>query len=916
MYVSNNYIVPTEVGYSLRRASDGSINTRRFKNTFDYSLDLIKLREVYTKVYRNRGFSFRIGEKEYTSQIINVTFKYSNKLFNLVGKDIYVRYGYDANHLEFNDCISIKDGKLVGIQINSPVISSCDIQLLEKCFYYSEEDHKYHAGTIPTLNTRENLRKELYAHGFWCDGIHYVRFKRSSGSARVGKCLFINERLYPKMHKWDMCGLKVTDGQEIDLAALESYISLSSSSIIDTLEIKPNNILVIDDYESIFTDEVIATREKDGHLESCQETVSIKNSIWDGQSLIDVSLLGDYTRYGMVLLRNRFFKSCCFNTNIQEWLLDNRITSIDQLNGFTLAEDIKDIKLITTPSSIKYLKFGSLEQWLENITSTFGIVKHDKKTHYFNGTMVKTHYQLINTLQMTYAEVEELLKPSLEFKRMMRDDPAILRFFIKYPANHQFKDEALLSDNDIIFNLLGLNDKFTQTELYCKFRDTLFASYIKDLKSGHVFVEGNYSTLLGNPYEMLQAAIGQFKGESFIGTGNVHTKRFEYGKRILGSRSPHVCAGNVWLTNNVESEAIDKYFNLTTEIVCINSIDENILQRLSGADFDSDTVLLTNNKLLITAAIRNYDRFKVSTNLVTASKVKRYYTSEQQADLDVKTSVNKIGEIVNLSQVLNSLYWDNINKGQMFTENHELYCDICTLNAMSGLEIDAAKKEFAVNNAMELTRMREKYEDMLKDDSGKTVKPYFFSHILKAKSKKKKFYNPNKKAYLKHETAMDYLNVIVDENKYYAPEQTITYLPFSEILNKELYDWRKVNHKVITEIIPMTKTFKGQVKELFAKKEDGSKKSELYSAYIQLREEFVDQLNKITMNHSTMYSILKEIEKEKNKDIQVTLFHLLFSTHNNRFYELIKSSQCPVASIIEDDGGDIEIFGRKYTKKG
>lgn len=583
LYVSNNYNVPTDVGYSLK-TKDGNVNTRRFKNTFDYSLDLIKLREVYSKVFRNRGFSFYKGEKEYTSQIINVTFKYSNKLFNLVGKNTYVRFGYDVKQMGFHDCVSIKDGQLVGIQTNTSATSPCDPELLGKCFNYSEGEKEYQIGSIPTLNTREKLRNELYANGFWCDGIHYVRFKRSSGSARVGKCLFINERLYPKMHKWDMCGLKVVKGQEIDLAALESYISLSSSSIIDTLEIQPHNILVIDDFESVFIDEVIATRENGGHLISSQEKVTIKNSIWDGQSLIDKSLLGDYARYGMVLLRNRFFKSCCFNTNIQDWLIDNKITSINQLKGFTLAKDIKDIKLITTPSSIKYLKFASLEQWLNNITSTFGIVKHDKKTHYFGGSMVKTHYQLINTLQMTFEEVQALLAPSLDFKRLMRDDPAVLRFYIKYPENHDFKDEALLSDNDIIFNLLGLNEDFTKTNLYCKFRDTLFASYIKELKSGHVYVEGNYSTLLGNPLEMLRASIGKFNGESSIGIGTIHTKRFPYGSQLLGSRSPHVCAGNIWLPMNTANEAIDNYFNLTNEIVCINSIGENVLQRLSGAD--------------------------------------------------------------------------------------------------------------------------------------------------------------------------------------------------------------------------------------------------------------------------------------------------------------------------------------------
>ena len=34
------------------------------------------------------------------------------------------------------------------------------------------------------------------------------------------------------------------------------------------------------------------------------------------------------------------------------------------------------------------------------------------------------------------------------------------------------------------------------------------------------------------------------------------------------------------------------------QVTVINSIEENILERLSGSDFDSDTMLITDNKLL------------------------------------------------------------------------------------------------------------------------------------------------------------------------------------------------------------------------------------------------------------------------------------------------------------------------------
>ena len=130
------------------------------------------------------------------------------------------------------------------------------------------------------------------------------------------------------------------------------------------------------------------------------------------------------------------------------------------------------------------------------------------------------------------------------------------------------------------------------------------------------------------------------------------------------------------------------YFNLSEQIICINAINENILQRLAGADYDSDTILITDNPVLLAAAKKNYDKFLVPTSCVESTKTKRYYSPEEQCDLDYKTSSNKIGEIVNLSQVLNSLFWDQYNSGTPIEELMPIYYDVCQLSVMSGIEID------------------------------------------------------------------------------------------------------------------------------------------------------------------------------------------------------------------------------------
>lgn len=65
----------------------------------------------------------------------------------------------------------------------------------------------------------------------------------------------------------------------------------------------------------------------------------------------------------------------------------------------------------------------------------------------------------------------------------------------------------------------------------------------------------------------------------------------------------------------------------------------------SKGDYDSDTILITDHPKLIEIAKRHDGEFLVPTNMISSEKIKRHFTSEDKADLDIKTSVNKIGEI-------------------------------------------------------------------------------------------------------------------------------------------------------------------------------------------------------------------------------------------------------------------------------
>lgn len=876
----------------------------------DYSLDTIQLEKVYTKATRRKNFTFTVDDRTYTQQIINVNFNYNCYEYNNSG-NTYVKAGYNVDDCKFEDCVYILDGQLIGIKINNKIQKPINEDLLGKYFRYDETENEYKkVKKPPTVLNREELRKHIYEYGFVCDGIKYVRYKRSSGSSRIGKCLFINEKLYKKMSKFDNCGIEIYDGKEIDLAAFESYISLTSSSIIDTINIEPKNILIIEDYESKFKDKVVSVEEQNGELIATEKETEISNSIWDGQSLMDISLFGKYSDKGMLLLRNRFFKSCAFNCNLQQWFKDNNITSVKQLNGFTLAQDIDDVKLITTPSSIKYMKFGSKEDWLKHIDSTFGIVKYEKKPKFQDGTMVLTHYQLLNTLQMTYEEVEELLEPSFDYMNKLRTDPDVLRKHIEFPYDDEGIIRALDSREKIIFKLLSVNDRFVKTKLYNDFKSGLIDSIRKDLRTGKILVNGNYSTLLGNGLEMLKHAIYKFNYTSELNGYEVISKRFKPNINILASRSPHICAGNIGLLNNVSNDKYDKYFNLTQEIICVNAINTNIQQRFNGLDYDSDTVLLTDNQILINAAKRNYNNFLVPTNDVPMNKMQRHYTNEHKTDLDYKTSVNKIGEIVNLSQKLNSILWDNLNKGRNISDIQDLYLDICKLAILSNIEIDKAKKETIINTEKELRKCKAKY-------NLQGVKPLFFKFI-----DKKKGYDTDNIKYRHYNTAMDYAIDIIDDNKFTRgknldKELFVNILKNPNVTNESLkqrYYYQRLDFALNN--IKEAKTKLDNIHSKIRNTNNNIIKESLNTEIDYTKRKYHKAVNSILRNQAVVYLLFKELDKEENKGLLfLTLEILLYNPFPNEYFlNLLNESKEDLNKLVEDKDGDIILYQRTFKR--
>ena len=809
---------------------------RMFRNFLDNSLDLIELEKAYKRICRKK-FSFRdkFGN-DYTLAVVNVKFNFIHRSEN--GKTVKIR----------------------------------------------------------------QLREYFYENGFYIDGIHYVRYKRSAGSSREGKCLFIDERLYKAMAKWSECGLK----PKTDLASWESYKALSLSSLKGMVNIPLECILFVPDYKSTFTDEVVSVEMQDGALTAAHKQTEISNDIWDGESLLDESVFrGNYADKHMLLLRNKFFKSCAFRTKLQKWFQDKNIT-LEELKsrGFvTFATDINKIVMVTTPNSLKYLKFAggfterNIRKWIENINDTFGVVKWDKSTRFFHGKMVQSSYQLLNTLGLTETQAAELLKPSIDYISLLRKDVDFMRYhFTDAFAREKDDEEPVRPDGladraDVIFTLMHKCSHFDETELYANFRNDVVKSLKERLKRGHILVNGTNATLFGNGPELLKYIAGE-EIISELHSGQTYCKRFADKTKLLCARSPHITMGNLYSAENNMQGEIWNYFDLGENIVCVNAIEENIQQRLNGCDYDSDTMLLTDDKLLVETAEKYKDLFKVPVCKIETVKKE----NQTLPELDHDTSNNKIGEIVNLSQKLNSLIWDKIHKGESEEKIKEIYGDVCKLAVLSGLEIDKAKRAYDIVNAgKELIALRKKYDK---------PSPVFFQEIDESNKEKQ---------YIFYDTAMDYVYAIASKIHFRkGREQFCLYRPISEQLAYNLASGNATEYRHKDKIVGIIDDVKAKTNRLYMelRTADEQEREVIYAQISDIKTERDKLVNKWLTNENVLMLVLRHYEKNSSSDWRIYAALINHPVFSDLLFELYDR----FPKIEENESGKYLLYGRKFAK--
>lgn len=456
--------------------------------------------------------------------------------------------------------------------------------------------------------------------------IHYEMLFRTSAKAKLGQVIFINSKLYDIAYDWLTIGLgKKMSHDNAKIVEMSAYAPLTTSTIIGTLHIPVEDILILKDQDSFFETMTKVVKAEEYEVEvkkknketnknekviekrkKCvvsEEKRQVKNTIWDGMTLIEAD--SNYLRIpsyinGMALLRNHLFKACAFKSYLQKFFKDWCEKNGYDYNTYQIQDMfgkwhyLKDIKMITTDNAIKWKKFQDLmgnniteayDYWCERIHSDgdmWGIVKTDHPSKL--GQYQQLSYQMINTLPCTKDNVKDIAQISIDYVELLKRDNDEFEKFLRKNANE-------VNHYEMLADLYAQNHEFGNSKFFRYEKKEIIKQYVFRMRKGKIMVNGDNLTVCGNPYALLLYSVGEaFEKDPTLSQESnciqCYTKRFDDNEYLAAFRNPHNSPNNICYLHNVYSKEMDKYFAFSKNIIAVNCIHTDIQDRANGMDED------------------------------------------------------------------------------------------------------------------------------------------------------------------------------------------------------------------------------------------------------------------------------------------------------------------------------------------
>lgn len=680
------------------------------------STDAMFTNSLFSDFLKDNGLNIWKGES--TRDIICIEFNYGTRSY----EDEIKNFDKIIKDIQKDETIS-EDNKEARVQKieflkeratqNKDKYQKISHQEIRTIFYTQGVDINYQ-----THNKKGDVIKE--------EKIHYKMLYRTPGKAKKGSCMFINETLYNIAKDFLHIGIQLPV-ENSPMVEMGAYSSLITSSIVGRVQILPEQILVVEDVDSFFHTKVISVEtDENKHCKAVPvDDYKVKNTLFDGQALIDTSIFPEWGE-GYILLRHHLCKMAAFHANIQLFMQEyfgDKYETATVKDMFGNDVKVKDIRLITTDNAMKWLKFDvSYEYWSNWVKANncmFGIVKtaHQSKL----GEVQRMSYQMINSLDMNI--MPQVVQCSMDYIEQLKTNDDVFLNYLRDNTNFS-------NDYEVLVALVEQNRDFLRSEYFRDRKRKIIEAYVLNFKNGKIIQNADNLVIIGSPYAMLLHSVGVDVNNDYTfcveqDTIQCWTERFEDGEYLAEFRSPFNSKNNMGYLHNVHHEYFDKYFKFGKQIIAVNMIGTDFQDRNNGSDQDSDSLYVTNQLDIVQYAKHCYLHYPTIVNNIPKEKNSYSLSLENYAAIDNNLAAAQlaIGESSNLAQVCLTY---------TYNFDDQKYKDyVCILSVLAQVAIDNAKRRFDIDLTEEIARIK---KDMNIKENGY---PAFWSVIRKGFNKKR-----------------------------------------------------------------------------------------------------------------------------------------------------------------------------------
>lgn len=408
----------------------------------------------------------------------------------------------------------------------------------------------------------------------------------------------------------------------------------------------------------------------------------------------------------------------------------------DEIAGTYIVEDVwgneidvRDVDIVLTTNMLKlWNAYDSIDDYLS---------KSKKNGYLWSVTKVcpkvleesrNTNYQYLQSYEdMSDEDIEKLITPTVnDINGALGDN--VMKTILFTRGIHINRRNITKSDYDysraLMIDKRMIEDPYVKMNVY-----RAIEKRIKESKKGVLRFEGNYSIIMGDLYALCQSMYG-LKITGLLDNGEFYSKHWtDKGVfEVIAFRSPMTSHNNIKRMNLIRNKEVDRWFKYLRTVVIFNAWDTTT-DAMNGADFDSDSIITTDNDVLIRNTKDKLaivcEQKSVPKELITEGKLKK--SNKNGFGDAIGTITNRVTTMFDVLASLDkdSLEYkelsDRIIQGQAYQQE--------SIDKIKGIEAKEMPKEwydYKVNKILEEDGEEAKN---LKNRNIKMMvnkKPYFF----------------------------------------------------------------------------------------------------------------------------------------------------------------------------------------------